>query len=259
MKLSLVTFALLGAALAAEARAQQPAPAPGESRVAAQSRRAPRVHDLSRVRSIFATADVNHDSAINSSEAEAAGISRAQFAGFDADSDGKLGGDEFVVGYRGLVARAGDTAAADLETETSRIEALRKAKAAEQARLGRGPTERGTPESRPIPADATPERLRASNGASNSSGARPEGTRESRGEAAPARPDARAPAARGGAAEGARPAPAARPPAAERPEARRPSSTPPRAAPRPAPRPAPARPQPRPSTPPPSNGKRPGR
>jgi regulator of protease activity HflC (stomatin/prohibitin superfamily) len=89
---------------------------------------------LAAVRTQFASADLDRNDSVSLAEALRAGVSRSQFGIFDADSDGQVTRDEFVVGMRQRAARLKQAVADDLRNESDRIETLRRTRAAEEAR-----------------------------------------------------------------------------------------------------------------------------
>lgn len=249
----------------ASRRAQAPAPS---ARAA--------THTLSSTRKVFSDTDADKDGVISEREATAVGVSKVQFGAFDADGDAKITADEFVVGYRQLVAEAGHAAAPDLEAEATRLQSLRRAQVAQserqrEGRVGTEPTIGGTTARRLSGADATPERVRAADGGVAPT-ARSQDT--SRGTVGRTSADTNRAAASGGNSAGSqvrgaaapvpspradpsaqRPAPAERGAGTATPAPARPSANPnarPAPQPRPqqsAPRPATPRPAPRPSGP----------
>jgi len=89
---------------------------------------------LTRALATFATLDANHDGKLSAQELAAVPIERQEFLAHDHDKDGTWSKDEFLVYYRRRLLLAGQPVSADLETETARVQALRKTKAAEQAK-----------------------------------------------------------------------------------------------------------------------------
>lgn len=89
---------------------------------------------LAAVRTQFASADLDRNDSVSLAEALRAGVSRSEFGIFDADSNGQVTRDEFVVGMRQRAARLKQAVADDLRNESNRIETLRRTRAAEQAR-----------------------------------------------------------------------------------------------------------------------------
>jgi hypothetical protein len=116
MTLSLVLLGLVIAGRSAEAQTNAPA------------------SSLTRALATFATLDANHDGKLSAQELTAVPIERQEFLAHDHDKDGTWSKDEFLVYYRRRLLLAGQPVGADLETETARVQALRKTKAAEQAK-----------------------------------------------------------------------------------------------------------------------------
>jgi hypothetical protein len=100
----------------------------------ADAQRSTSATSLTRALSTFAAADQNHDGKLSEQEVVAIPIDRKEFLAQDEDKDGSWSRDEFLVFYRQRLLLAGQTVGADLEAETARIQALRKTKAAEEAR-----------------------------------------------------------------------------------------------------------------------------
>ena len=125
----------LGIALSPSTEAQRPTPRPKPQPVV--------THTLAQARSIFSRSDANKDSRISLAESRAMGVSPAEFGSFDTDGDALVGNDEFLVGYRNWVSSAGQKVAPDLDAEATRLQALRKAKEAEQKRKRAQDAEKG--------------------------------------------------------------------------------------------------------------------
>ncbi len=102
-----------------------------------------RPNGLSRARMLFANADQDDDGRVSLREALAQGLERPTFAGFDADGDEVVTLDEYIVGMRDLMAQAGQPIDPDLAAEATRIQALRRARAAQEQRTG-GPASQRT-------------------------------------------------------------------------------------------------------------------
>ena len=116
----------------ASAHAQTPSPA----------------NTLAQALATLGAADVNKDGQLSPGEVAGLGLARGEFASADSDGDGLLSRDEFLVFYRQSLLAANKTAAPDLEAEVARIQALRKAKAAEDGRVRRGAGD--DPANRPV-------------------------------------------------------------------------------------------------------------
>ena len=91
------------------------------------------VNSLARARATFDATDSNKDGKVSFEElkSNAMPIQKADFDTQDNDKDGTWSRDEFVVYYRQVLVSGGQRAGDDLEGEVARIQALRKAKAAE--------------------------------------------------------------------------------------------------------------------------------
>lgn len=87
------------------------------------------VQNLSRAGLAFRTADANHNGALSLPEAQRHGMQRAQFKAFDADANGAIDKEEFMVAFRRAVLKGGGRIADDLDREVTRIMAKRKAEA----------------------------------------------------------------------------------------------------------------------------------
>lgn len=87
---------------------------------------------LADLESTFAQLDANKDGKLSPQEIAVLKLSPADARGLDADHDGFLSRDEFLLFYRQRIVAAGAKPAADLESEATRIVAARKAKAAER-------------------------------------------------------------------------------------------------------------------------------
>lgn len=119
MKRILTTISLLGLAFPGLASARQSAPA----------------NSLTRARATFSAADANKDGRLSADESIAIPIGRSDFLAYDQDQDGAWSGDEFLIFYRQRLMLAGQQVGADLEAETARIQAVRKAKASEATKI----------------------------------------------------------------------------------------------------------------------------
>lgn len=238
-----ILAAFIAPGLFAQAPATQgPAAGPAAGRTAPEARPAVRPaagqeqrpaapatrHDLGSTRALFARTDGDKDGVITAREATAVGVQPRQFSAFDENGDGRITADEFVVGYRELVAEAGQTASPDLDAEATRIRAERRAHASEQERARQGRAGQDPAGQSPSPrADgATPARVRAAQSGTTGTGSSER--REASGGGADSRGGADARGTQGGRGGDVRPAP----PATPRPTPR------PAPAPRPAPRPA---------------------
>jgi hypothetical protein len=91
------------------------------------------VNSLARARATFTATDSNKDGKVTLDElkSNALPIQKADFDAHDNDKDGTWSRDEFLVYYRQVLVSGGQRAGDDLEGEVARIQALRKAKAAE--------------------------------------------------------------------------------------------------------------------------------
>jgi len=135
---------------------------------------APKTHNLAMARSIFSRSDADKSGAISLAEARSLGVALSEFRSFDADSNGLVARDEFLIGYRTYVANQGQRIGADLDAETTRLQAQRRVSQAQTQRSGgpggarRSAASGATPgaNQRPAPAastpaTSTPARLRA--------------------------------------------------------------------------------------------------
>lgn len=95
-------------------------------------RQAP-VHDLNRAGAVFRTADANHNGVLSVAEARRQGLERAQFQAFDANANGAIDQNEFMVAFRRMTLDKGGRVADDLDKEVTRIMAKRKAEAEKRA------------------------------------------------------------------------------------------------------------------------------
>lgn len=88
-------------------------------------------NSLARALAAFEALDADHDGRVDAREGERIdGLRAGEFSAEDADGDGRLCRGEFLVLYRQLLSRSGLRAAPDLEQETARVQALRRARAA---------------------------------------------------------------------------------------------------------------------------------
>ncbi len=99
-----------------------------------RARPEPPSHGLATARTIFARSDVDRNGRISQGEARGMGVSPRSWAIFDADGDGSVGFEEFLLGYRRYVIGAGHRVAPDFELEATRLEALRRARLAAEQR-----------------------------------------------------------------------------------------------------------------------------
>ncbi len=95
---------------------------------------------LEQARETFDAADQNKDGRLDRAElgAQRLAIGDREFATQDADRDGTWSRDEFVVYYRALLLRAGQSVGPELESEAARVLGLRRAREIEQAQRGAG-------------------------------------------------------------------------------------------------------------------------
>ena len=85
---------------------------------------------LSEVRAGFARSDADADGRSDRRQADGGGVSGEQFEQFDANSDGLLDAEEYLVARQALAARTGRSVAADLGAESTRIQAAWRARRA---------------------------------------------------------------------------------------------------------------------------------
>jgi len=96
----------------------------------AQTPAAP-ANSLVRARALWTELDRDRDGRLSAEErARLAAPSAAALATQDLDRDGLLSADEFVLGFRELLRTQGQLPAPDLEAEVARLQALRRAAAA---------------------------------------------------------------------------------------------------------------------------------
>jgi len=88
---------------------------------------------LARARGLFTRVDTDADGLVSAAEAGRNRIPSKDFVAYDADRDRKLSVSEFTLFYRQLLVKAGKSVGADLEAESARIEAGRRAKRAQDA------------------------------------------------------------------------------------------------------------------------------
>jgi hypothetical protein len=100
----------------------------------ASAQRSAPSNNLTRALATFAAVDKNGDGKLSAEEVASIPIDRKEFLAHDYDKDGSWSKDEFLVFYRRRLLLAGQTVGPELESETARIQALRNAKAAEDAK-----------------------------------------------------------------------------------------------------------------------------
>lgn len=84
--------------------------------------------DLGEVRASFARADAESDGRLDRRQADSGGVSGEQFQQFDANTDGLLDAEEYLVARQSLAARTGRAVAVDLGAESTRIQAAWRAR-----------------------------------------------------------------------------------------------------------------------------------
>lgn len=91
------------------------------------------VNSLGRARSTYDASDTNRDGKVTIEEfaRQKLTIQKADFDAMDVDKNGAWSRDEFLVYYRRILINSGQRAADDLEAEVARIQAARRAKAAD--------------------------------------------------------------------------------------------------------------------------------
>jgi hypothetical protein len=114
---------------------------------------------LTRARATYDATDVDKNGKVSLEELRknALPIQKADFDSQDVDKDGAWSRDEFYVYYRQILVNGGQKAGDDLEGEVARIQALRKAKAAEiqkREAAAKAAKEAANP---PLPVPTTPE------------------------------------------------------------------------------------------------------
>lgn len=114
--------------------------------------------NLARAVAIFERADADRNGSLDAHESLEARIPRADVQCYDRNRDGRLSRDEFVTYYRRLLAEAGVRVSRDLEAESVRIQAMRRA---QRAREDRG---RNAESSSVDPAVVTPSGTRQAAG-----------------------------------------------------------------------------------------------
>ena len=136
-KLTLALFLTsLGAiAEAGQDRRQRPDRPPADAKPATD-----KAVTLADARTAFERADSDKDGALDAAEAAKAGIDATRFSGLDADAAGGLSRDEFIVGFHQEAVRKGKSAASDLTAESTRLQALRRARRSQRLeRRAQGP------------------------------------------------------------------------------------------------------------------------
>lgn len=89
---------------------------------------------LVEVRTLFRRVDADRDGRLDVREADHGGIDWTRLAASDQDRDGRLDAEEFVVARQRELARLGKVAAPNLTAESTRIQALWRARAAQAER-----------------------------------------------------------------------------------------------------------------------------
>lgn len=84
-------------------------------------------NSLARALSTLAAADADGDGRLTAREAAAVPVPSAEFQAADQDGDGAWSREEFLLYYRQKLVAAGQRVGEDLEGETARIQALRRA------------------------------------------------------------------------------------------------------------------------------------
>jgi hypothetical protein len=87
---------------------------------------------LDQARASFAKGDTDKSNGLSSAELTALGLDATAMLASDWNSDQSLSSDEFLVGYHQLLVRQAKTVAADLEAESTRLQALRRAQRSEE-------------------------------------------------------------------------------------------------------------------------------
>jgi hypothetical protein len=131
--LSLVSFGAI--AEAGQDRRQRPDRPAADAKPAAD-----KAVTLADARGAFVRADSDKSGALDASEAAKAGIDASRFSGLDSDGAGGLSRDEFIVGFHQEAVRDGKSAATDLAAESTRLQALRRARRSQRLeRRAQGP------------------------------------------------------------------------------------------------------------------------
>lgn len=143
---------------------------------------------LETARALFTRADADGNGQLSASEATTLGFDARSMSSSDSDANQSLSRDEFIVGYHQFLVHQAKPVAADLEAESTRLQALRRAQRSEELKQGRqvgtaganqpapsearqgprGPAQRSGAESPAVPSRQTPE-----TGAGTPSGAGP--------------------------------------------------------------------------------------
>jgi hypothetical protein len=97
-----------------------------------QSNRPP--ESLAEVRALFARVDADKDGRLDRREADHGGADAGLLARCDRDRDGKLDGDEFCVARQRALCMRGQRGGPDLISESTRIQALWRARTAQAQR-----------------------------------------------------------------------------------------------------------------------------
>ena len=95
---------------------------------------------LAEARELFARVDQDKNGELSIREADYAGLPANRTSPFDADGNGSLSPEEFLVAFHQSLSSGDRRAGSDLEAESARIQALRRAKDADRERAG-GPSE----------------------------------------------------------------------------------------------------------------------
>jgi hypothetical protein len=118
----MISIAPIALALAASLAIER---APQERRPSTESPAPAAPATLAQVKALFARLDLDQDSTLDLAESARQGLAPRDVSARDADGDGKLNADEFVLAYRAQQVARGAKVAADVDAEATRIERAR--------------------------------------------------------------------------------------------------------------------------------------
>jgi hypothetical protein len=107
---------------------------------------------LDTARALFTRADADGNGQLSASEATTLGFDARSMSSSDSDANQSLSRDEFIVGYHQFLVHQAKPVAADLEAESTRLQALRRAQRSEELKQGRQVGTAGA--NQPAPSDA---------------------------------------------------------------------------------------------------------